>query len=284
MPVQSTCGFVVSNSNEVEMIRFYQSFNERDRLRKGHGLLEKLRTQDILRRRIPPPPTVVFDVGGAAGVYALWLAELGYEVHLVDPAAHHIEQAKTASANQPDHPIAECAVGDARRLQREDESVDVVLLLGPLYHLTELVDRLAALKEAARILKPGGLLFGAGVSRFASTLDGTAFGFLDDPVFEKIVAQDLATGRHENPTNHPDWFTFTYFHHPDEMKTEVEKAKLRHLETLAVEGPACMMNNLDEMMEEEKFRARILKGLSLIEAEPSILGATAHLIVVAEKM
>jgi ubiquinone/menaquinone biosynthesis C-methylase UbiE len=273
----------MGNLNDSDLNGFYRSFCEKERLSKGHGLLEKLRTQEILRQRMPPPPGVVFDIGGAAGVHALWLAEMGYEVHLIDPMPLHIEQAKLASDKQPDHPIAECAVGDARKLQREDESVDIILMFGPLYHLTEMGDRIAAMKEAARILKRGGLLFGAGVSRFASTLDGIQSGFLDDPAFEKIVAQDLATGRHENPTGHPAWFTSTYFHHPSEMKGEVERAGLRHLETLGVEGPARMMGSLDELLRNTKSRARILKGLTLIESEPSLLGASAHLMVVAKK-
>src|SRR5262249_49876920 len=79
----------------------------------------------------------------------------GYAVHLSDVVPLHVEQAREASARQPDHPLAGTAVGDARRLAHPDGSADAVLLLGPLYHLTERADRLAAWREARRGRRPG---------------------------------------------------------------------------------------------------------------------------------
>ena len=178
-------------------------------------------------RYLPPPPAVVFDIGGGPGVYACWLARLGYAVHLIDPVPLHVEQARQASAQQPDTPIARCTVGDARRLDQADASVDVALLLGPLYHLTERDDRVAALREAARIVRPGGVVLAVGISRFVSTLDGMAHGYLADPAFAHIVRDDLATGQHRNPTNHPAYFTTAYFHHPAELKGEMEDGRAR---------------------------------------------------------
>ncbi len=74
------------------------------------------------------------------------------------PAGLHVEQARRASDEQPAAPLASATVGDARRLDRPDASVDAALLLGPLYHLTERGDRVAALAEARRVLRPGGVL------------------------------------------------------------------------------------------------------------------------------
>ncbi len=123
-------------------------------------------------------------------------------MHLVDAHPLHVELAQQASQAQPDAPLAEIANGDARSLRRRDTSVDVVLLLGPLYHLTERSDRLKALPEAHRILRPGGTLFAAGISRFTSVLDGLRQGLLDDPAFVQIVERDLTDGQHRNPMNH----------------------------------------------------------------------------------
>jgi SAM-dependent methyltransferase len=164
-----------------EILAYYQQGKEAQRLLKGMGQLEFTRTQEILRRSLPEPPAIIYDVGGEPGLYACWLAQLGYEVHLVDATPLHIQQAQAASLLQPDHPIASFTIGDSRRLQREDESVDAVLLLGPLYHLTERAERVTALREAARTLKPGGLLVAAAISRFASALDGLVDGSLEDP-------------------------------------------------------------------------------------------------------
>src|SRR5262245_31660900 len=140
----------------VEIDSHYVAGMEAGRLAQGSGRLELARTQEILRRFLPPPPAVVVDVGGGPGRYACWLASLGYEVHLYDPAPLHVVQAEEASKAQPNHPVASCTVGDARASNRPAESADAVLFLGPLYHLTDRADRVAALKEAHRVLRPRG--------------------------------------------------------------------------------------------------------------------------------
>src|SRR5919106_3134129 len=99
-----------------EIAAHYASVSEQQRL--GPSSLERVRTWELLGRHLPPAPAVVLDVGGAAGVYALPLAALGYEVHLVDPVALHVEQALRASAGQPATPLASATVGDARHLDR----------------------------------------------------------------------------------------------------------------------------------------------------------------------
>src|SRR5437773_10269387 len=87
---------------------------------------------------------------------------------------------------------------------------DIVLLFGPLYHLVRKKERLKALAEAHRVLKPGGLLFAAAISRFTSALDGSLRGFIRDPGFMKIIIQDLKNGQHRNPSNKPEYFTTSF--------------------------------------------------------------------------
>src|SRR6185369_10217212 len=108
-----------------------------------------------------PAPATVVDIGGAAGAYALWLADAGYAVHLIDPVPRHIEEASRRSAVSA-RPLASCTVGDARAVHLPDAIADVVLMLGPLYHLTDIADRLQSLGEARRLLKAGGHLLVAG--------------------------------------------------------------------------------------------------------------------------
>jgi ubiquinone/menaquinone biosynthesis C-methylase UbiE len=266
-----------------EMAAHYAAGVERPRLGQGCGQLELARTCELIQRRFPPPPAAILDVGGGPGVYACWLARLGYEVHLVDAVPLHVEQALETSSGQPGRPLASAAVGDARRLSRPDGSVEGVLLLGPLYHLTERDDRLAAWREARRVLKPGGVVLAAAIARFASTLDGLRLGLFDDPAFAAIAEQDLRDGRHRNPTGDPRYFTTAYFHRAEELKAEAEEAGLRHEATLGVEGPGWLAPDFDRWWGDETRRGRLLAVARALESEPSLLGMSAHLLAAARK-
>lgn len=273
-----------SNDPLPEVASYYECSDEAERLLRISGQLERVRTQEILTRYLPPPPAVILDVGGGAGIYALWLAEKGYEVHLIDPAPKHIDQARAASAAQPAHPLASAEIGDARALQWPDASVDVVLLLGPLYHLPEREERVQAWQEARRVVREGGFVVAAAISRFASTMDGLFSGFLDDPAFVRIAQEDLRSGQHRNPTQHPGYFTTAYFHHPDELKCEIAYAGLHHEATLPVEGIGCMLQNFEDHWQDPGRRERLLEVLRWLEGEPSLRGATGHLLAIARKV
>lgn len=266
-----------------EALIHYESGREAYRLSKGVNKLELVRTQELLNRYLPLPPAVIFDVGGGSGIYACWLAQQGYEVHIIDALPLHIEQAHRASQAQPDRPLASAAVGDARQLDRADTSVDIVLLMGPLYHLIERSDRIAALRETHRILKSGGLVFAVGISRFASSLGGLFKGHLDDPEFVAIVQQDLAVGQHRNPSNHPAYFTTAFFHHPEELKAEVEEAGLSFERMLAIEGSGWLLQNVEEHWGEPSRRERLLQSIRWLETEPSTLGMSSHIMAIAKK-
>ena len=268
-----------------DMGAYYDRGPEQGRL-ADWGRLEFLRTRELLARFLPAAPATVLDVGGAAGAYALPLAAEGYEVHLLDPVALHVEQALAASAGQPDAPLASAVVGDARALPFDDESADVVLMLGPLYHLTDAADRTRALREARRALRPGGLLAAAAITRFASTLDGVAQGFLLEPGFEEIVERDLADGQHRNPDAHPGWFTTAYFHRPDELEREVAAAGFDVTALMAIEGAvgaAAETHALDAWLDDPGRREVLLRAIRRVEAEPSLLGASPHVMAIATR-
>ncbi|MFN6466402.1 MAG: class I SAM-dependent methyltransferase [Nostoc sp. DedVER02] len=267
-----------------EILAHYERGLEAERLLKRTNPIELVRTQELLSRYLPPPPAVIFDVGGGSGIYACWLAQLGYKVHLIDPVPLHVEQARFASQVQPDYPLASAEIGDARQLNQANNSVDAVLLFGPLYHLIERNERIAALREANRVLKSGGLVFAVACSRFASLLDGLFRGWLDDPEFVEIVHRDLLEGQHRNPSNHPAYFTTAFFHHPDQLKAEVEEAGLSCEKLLAIEGPGKLLQNFEEHWSEPSRRERLLQAIRWIETEPSTLGVSAHIIAIAKKV
>ena len=273
----------MAKTSTERIVDFYDAADEDSRLQTGYFQLEQERTRELILRHLPPPPARVIDAGGGSGGYACWLATRGYQVHLIDPVTKHVQQAQAASAQQPDHPLASAEVGDARNLSRPDNSADAILLLGPLYHLVEKEDRLACLHEAHRVLRPGGILWGAGISHFASLLDSLAHGFFGDPAFAPIVERDLENGQHRNSTGNPLYFTDAFFHRPGELSREFLAAGFQVIEIVGIEGLGWLARDFDRLWDDPAQRERLLSAARKVEREPSVLGATAHIMAIGKK-
>jgi ubiquinone/menaquinone biosynthesis C-methylase UbiE len=172
-------------------------------------------------------------------------------------------------------------VGNACSLAFQDHDFDLVLLLGPLYHLTDYKDRQSALAEAMRVLRPGGVVIGAAVTKFASLLHGYLANLIEDPVFKGIVARDLVDGQHRNPSNNPRYFTTTKFHEPTEFKSEFEAAGFLEVQTYSVESFTWMLGNLNGHL--DRNTDELLDHLRQIESEPSIQGISSHILAVGQK-
>jgi ubiquinone/menaquinone biosynthesis C-methylase UbiE len=265
-----------------DVLEYYERFPEESRLASGPFKLEFERTKDVLARVLPQAPARVLDVGGAAGAYSMWLAELGYEVHLIDASARLVAKARERSATLAT-PIASMSVGDARRLPQPDRFASAMLVMGPVYHLPSADDRLAALREAHRVLASSGTVVVAGISRYASALDGLARKLALDPQFVRIRDQDLIDGQHRNPTNTMDYFTTAYFHRPEDLRGELREAGFSDVRVLGVEGVAWMFSDFESRWADEGLRQDILNIARALEAEPSIVGASAHLLGIGRK-
>ena len=265
------------DANQAAIVRHYEEeIREEDRITNGVGQLELVRTQEILRRHLPPPPADILDIGGATGVHAAWLATDGYRVHIVDLAPRHVEKARADLGSLG----VTAELGDARHLAAADASFDAVLLFGPMYHLVDRADRVRALGEAARAARPGGLVAVAAINRFASLFAGLKVDLLTNPDFRAIVERDLREGQHRNPHDRTDWFTTAFFHHPDELRAEVALAGLRLDEIVGVEGMPGWLAS-EQQWDDPAGRAALLFAARAVETEPSLIGLSAHLIAVA---
>ncbi|MBT2385343.1 bifunctional 2-polyprenyl-6-hydroxyphenol methylase/3-demethylubiquinol 3-O-methyltransferase UbiG [Streptomyces sp. ISL-11] len=260
-----------------EIIDFYtDTFDEATRLTgTADGVLEMVRTQELLRRHLPPAPCTVLDVGGGPGAHARWLSADGYRVHLVDPVAKHVVQAADAGCT--------AEVGDARGLAAGDGSYDVVLLLGPLYHLLDRADRDQALAEARRVTAAGGLVVAAAINRYASLFEHTATTWLDRASVRDAVTDILATGVHEPGRK---GFTAAYFHTGSQLAEEMRAAGLRDVTVYGVEGPTWSLLKAAELhggvslVDSPMFRAA-LAAARAAEPYPDLLAASSHLLAVA---
>jgi len=262
-----------------EILDHYREGREEHRLTRALGRLEFLRTWEIAMRYLPPPPARILDVGGGAGIYALALAAQGYAVDLVDPVPCHVERARELSAGAPS-PLVSAELGDARTLAAADGSFDAVLMFGPLYHLVARRERVAALREARRVVVNNGVVLSAYISRFAAACDGIQEGMLREADFFVMVDRELDTGVHHPPPERQDWFTTAYFHRPEEIAPEIVDAGLAFDTLIAVEGPGWVNENLDAWLDNEAERERLLHVLRRLETEPALMGASAHLIAV----
>jgi SAM-dependent methyltransferase len=243
----------------------------------GQPRLEHVRTLELLDRHLPPPPGRILDVGGGSGVYAVPLVERGFEVHVIEPIERHVEEV-AATARRRNLRGLTSELGDARDLSGVAAGADAVLLLGPLYHLTQASDRANALSEARRIVRPGGVVIAAGISRFASLIDGLKRRNLDDTVFRPIVQRDLDSGQHRNPDvqTRPEFFTTAYFHRPEELREEACNAGLVGVCLFAVEGPSWIVEDPADL-DNQLFAARA------VESEPALMGATSHMMMIGHR-
>ncbi len=232
--------------------------DENDRLAASAlGQLEFARTRELIERYLPEPPAPVLDVGGGTGPYAAWLAGLGYSVHLVEPVPLHVEQARARAVAGP---TFEVSLGHAGELPAEDSTQAVVLMLGPLYHLPDPADRSRAWAETRRVLMPGGVVIAVSINEYAGLLDGLRREFVD-----------TGFGR------------VGYLHPSGQLADEATAAGLHIEGVFGVEGPGCLVTDLDERWLDVEQREAILNAARLVEAEPSLIGASHHTLVAATR-
>jgi SAM-dependent methyltransferase len=264
-----------------EVVDYYSNYDEENRL-GGTYSIEFLRSQDIILRNLKKRPCDILDIGGAAGRYSFWLAGLGHRVTLIDMTPKHIQQAQrtnTASA----HTLEGITLGNACELPYGDETFDVVLLMGPLYHILDREQRGTAIREAHRVLRRGGVLFMAFISRFASMLDGFKFGLVLDESFRNILDGDLENGEHINNTDNPKYFTTAYLHHPDEIEAELKSAGVTLHKLYAVEGIANCVPDINEKVKDDAYRNYLLDKIKETEEDRSIIGISSHFMAMAIK-
>lgn len=125
-------------------------------------------------------------------------------------------------------------------------------------------------------------MWGAAISHFASLLDSLSHGFFDDPVFAPILARDLEDGQHRNSTGNPLYFTDAFFHRPEELSQEFISAGFQ-VELVAIEGPGWLAYDFDRLWNDPQQRERLLAAIRKVEAEPSALGASSHIMCIARK-
>lgn len=262
--------------NEIE--RFYdEEYEEWQRL--AYHLPEFEVTKRYMLQYITGQKKVL-DIGGGPGRYSIFLAQQGHEVTLVDLSGKHIRQAIDKAAEAGVH-LDSCIHGNALWLHEylyKKEQFDTVLLMGPLYHLTREEDRLLALKEALRALKPGGLLIAAFISNYAPIQDfASGLHDFDD---EEQLLKYLKDGRSRQDDAME--FTTAYFFSAEEARNMMSGAGLTELVFAGVENVLCGKEKAFHGLGKEQQE----KWLDLawhLSRDQKLLGMSEHFLYIGRK-
>lgn len=227
------------------------------------------------------PDSAVLDIGGGPGRYSIRLAQAGHRVTLLDLSGASVDLAR-AKAAELGAPVTEFVRGDALDLSGfPAESFDVALLMGPLYHLTEEADRHRAIQQALAVLRPGGLLFAAFITRQAFLVDSlkyhpeaiTTHGPREDELLERgvYIACDGNQG-----------FTDAYFAHPLEVEPLMRGFGLQTVRIAAAEPLVALVEQRVNELPREAFE-RWVDLCYRIGTDPVTWGSAEHMLYVGRK-
>ncbi len=271
----------------------YNAGIERDRLRTGMGLIEFERTKELLIEYLPTPPAVIYDIGGGYGEYAWWLASLGYEVHLFDLAETNIAMSRDLASEYPGTFLAAAEVCDARKIPRDSKTADAILLMGPLYSITDYEERLYALNESRRLLKDDGILFSAAITPYGALIarittyratENKKSYELDDPAALSMIEKALSDGCYENPNRSiSTGLGSSHMHTAKAFKEELSAGGFQTLSVHGVMGGAWLAPNLHALMTNPDTKETLLKTVRMLDTHEEIIGLSGHLLAISKK-
>ena len=271
----------------------YNAGAERNRLRTGIGIIEFERTKEILLDKLPLPPAVIYDIGGAYGEYAWWLASLGYEVHLFDLSETNIRMSAELSDEYPGLSLKSAEVCDARAIARPDKSADAVLLMGPLYSITEYEERILTIMESRRVLKDNGVLFSAALTPYSVLVarlaayhrdDAKKRTELDDPTVIAMIERALDDGCYINPERRiASGLGSSHLHTAKALREELLCGGFETLSVHGVMGGAWLAPNIEKLLATPKTRETLMKTVRMLDMHEEIIGLSGHLLAVSRK-
>ncbi len=268
-----------------DLEEYYNKFNEDKRLRSRHGIMEFTVTMkyvhkylDILERGEETPGAEpraksdikILDIGAATGGYSIPLWEEGYDVTAVELVKHNLGMLKAKGTG------VKAFQGNALKLKRfEDESFDLTLLFGPMYHLKTREEQLQALKEAKRVTKTGGYILVAYVMNEYAFL---TYGIKEGHVLENIAGGKLDEAFHVRP-GADDLYAFMRTEDIEGLNAD---AGLARVQIISPDGPANHMRREVNALTEEQFAAFIQYQMAVCE-RADLLGASAHTVDILRK-
>jgi 2-polyprenyl-3-methyl-5-hydroxy-6-metoxy-1,4-benzoquinol methylase len=245
------------------VIDYYsESYNEASRHRvDAFGVIQEIRTKELLVNYLGMGKKSILDVGGATGVYSFYLADLGHDVSLLDIVPKHINYVKEEN-NKTKNKLKNIYLGDARSLEINDK-YDLIIVHGPLYHITDRDERISVLSRMKDLLNDNGKILGFAINRYAGYFYGVRSGNILDDDYKNVVLNEINTGfRYIEP----GW----YFHRPSELISEFIDAGLKVIDTKSVTSQIWMLPDIEKKIPNPKFLKEIIDLAQRTENEIEI--------------
>ena len=277
-----------------DLVAYYNKFNEEKRLQSRHGQVEYHTTMHYIHRFLEllqrecevdrelgqvesghvenrhTEPLKIIDIGAGTGRYSVALAAEGYDVTAVELVKYNLGISKQKDAN------VKAYQGNALKLKRfADNSFDLTLLFGPMYHLHSDADQIQALSEAKRVTRPGGIIMVAYVMNDYSVIK---YGFMEDHIAERVqngeLTEDFQIRHNEN-----ELYDYVRLEQIDALNRAVG---LKRELIIAPDGPADYIRPVLNAMDEETFDLFLQYQLKNCE-RPELLGASSHTVDILRK-
>ncbi|MBR3117384.1 MAG: class I SAM-dependent methyltransferase [Bacilli bacterium] len=255
--------------NEKELINYYNKFNEDKRLTTKHGKVEFLTAIKYIDMYLKKGYRIL-DIGAGTGAYSIYYHDLGYDVTSVELVKHNI---RVIEKKRPD---IKTILGNATDLKKiENDSYDIVLLFGPMYHLISTEDKIKALKEAKRIVKETGYIF---ISYCANEYAVIAHGFKDNYIKESVKNNELDSD-YKVISKDTDLYSFVRL---DDIDLLNKETSLKREKVLSQDGPAEYLKKEINKMDNETFELFLKYHYSTCERK-ELIGAGRHILDIVKK-
>ena len=255
--------------NEENLIKYYNKFNEDKRLTTKHGLVEFYTSTKYIEKYLKkyPNPKII-DIGAGTGKYSIYLAEKGYDVTAVELVKHNLrvieKNCQKVKAYQ----------GNATNLKKfKDNSFDITILFGPMYHLISMEDKIKALAEAKRITKDNGLIF---ISYCMNEFAIIKHGFIDNNILEEL---DSINNDYKIISKEDDLYSFVRLEDINYLK---KKVKLKRIKILSQDGPSEYLTKTINAMNTETFKKYLEYHYKTCERK-ELIGAGRHILDILKK-
>ena len=255
--------------NEENLIKYYNKFNEDKRLNTKHGNIEFITAIKYIEKYINKGDKIL-DIGAGTGKYSIYFNDKGYDVTAIELVKHNL---RVLEKNAPD---IKAYQGNAINLKFDDNSFDIVLLFGPMYHLISFEDKLKAINEAKRVLKPNGKIF---ISYCMNEYAIITHGFIDNNINESLK-NNLVNKDFKITPVETDLYSFVRLEDINKLN---ELSNVKRIKILSQDGPTEYIKKTVNKMDNETYQNYLEYHLNTCE-RPELLGAGRHILDIVTKI